>query len=80
MKKAALIQDSKLQALGLTWGRDYAHVANVHDELQLEARPEVAETVGKSGVEAIKEAGEFFLFRCPLDGAFKIGANWAETH
>jgi len=26
------------------------------------------------------EAGVFFGFRLPLDGEFKVGANWAETH
>lgn len=80
MKKAALIQDAKLRELGLVWGRDYAHVANIHDEVQIEALPEYTEIVGKAGVEAIAEAGEFFGFRCPLSGEFKVGTNWANTH
>lgn len=29
---------------------------------------------------SIVDAGEFFKFRCPLDGEYKIGSNWAETH
>jgi len=28
----------------------------------------------------MKDSGEYFSFRCPLDGEFRIGNNWAETH
>jgi hypothetical protein len=28
----------------------------------------------------MRKAGEFFAFRCPIDGEFKVGGNWAETH
>lgn len=31
-------------------------------------------------VEAIRKAGEYFNFRCSLDGEAKVGNNWAETH
>lgn len=54
--------------------------ANVHDEVQMSARPEDAEEVGKCFVWAIKEAGKQLGIRIPLDGEYKIGANWAETH
>jgi DNA polymerase I len=81
MKKAALIQNVELLKVGLKWGEDYAHVANVHDELQIEAKtPQLAQLVGETGKAAIKEAGNFFKFRCPLDGEFKVGNNWADTH
>jgi hypothetical protein len=36
--------------------------------------------VGTLGVEAIFKAGEHFKMRCPLDGEFKIGESWYETH
>lgn len=38
------------------------------------------EQIGKMAVASIQEAGTFFNFRLPLDGEFKVGANWAETH
>ena len=38
------------------------------------------ELVGKMAVTSIQEAGLYFNFRLPLDGEFKGGANWAETH
>lgn len=80
MKQALVILDHNLQAQGLIPGEDYEFVANVHDEWQIEARPELAELVGKTAVEAIRAAGEFFGFGCPLDGAYAVGATWADTH
>lgn len=85
MKKALLILDAELQAKGYRtpeqsadW--DYEFVANVHDEWQIECRKEIADDVGRIAVAAIRQAGEHFGFRCPLDGEFKVGATWADTH
>lgn len=81
MKHALVLFDTWLQnTAGLTPGKDYEFIANVHDEWQLECRPEVAETVGRLGVESIREAGRKLLPGCPLDGEFKVGNNWAECH
>ena len=55
-------------------------VANVHDEFQLEVSKEYATIVGEAAKASIVEAGEYFKLRCPLDGEYKIGANWRETH
>lgn len=59
---------------------DVWQAAHVHDEYQLIAREHLAHEVGEVAVGAIRQAGESFNFRCPLDGEYKIGANWAETH
>lgn len=80
MKLALIILDDSLQAQGLLPGKDYEFIANVHDEWQLEVSPEYAEVVGKSAVEAIRQAGVEFDFGCPLDGEYKIGKTWADTH
>lgn len=55
-------------------------VANVHDEFQIETPEEYGDRVGTLGVLAIQEAGTDFKMRCPLDGAYKIGKSWADTH
>ena len=55
-------------------------VANVHDEWQVECLEKDAEEVGRRGVQAIKDAGNFYKMRCPLDGEYKIGDSWYETH
>jgi DNA polymerase I-like protein with 3'-5' exonuclease and polymerase domains len=80
MKRANALQIEALTAQGLVWGRDYAQVAMIHDELQFSVKPELAEIVGRTGPEALKKAGQELGFRCPLDGEYKIGANWAECH
>jgi DNA polymerase I-like protein with 3'-5' exonuclease and polymerase domains len=76
MKKALCILDKKIRTN--KW--DAHFVVNVHDEFQLEVKEEHAEEVGKAAKQSIIEAGEYFNLRCPLDGEYKIGKNWAETH
>jgi DNA polymerase I-like protein with 3'-5' exonuclease and polymerase domains len=55
-------------------------VASVHDEYQFMVSKNYAEAVGNIVVWAIQQAGVDFDFRCPLDGEYRVGANWAETH
>ena len=55
-------------------------VANVHDEWQVEVNKDQADEVGKLGVQAIKDAGVSFDLNCPLDGEYKVGGSWYETH
>jgi hypothetical protein len=76
MKKALVLFHNELTKAKL----DAKMVANVHDEMQLECSEEDAERVGKMGVEAIKAAGEALGLRCPLDGEYKVGKSWKETH
>jgi DNA polymerase I-like protein with 3'-5' exonuclease and polymerase domains len=59
---------------------DAHFVCNVHDEWQLEVLEKQAETTGQMGVDAIKLTGEELNLFCPLDGEYKIGDNWSETH
>ena len=76
MKQGLVILNDrfKLEAL------DAKFVANIHDEWQIEAKEEIAEHVGQIAVESIIKAGEHFNLRCPMDGEYKIGDNWSETH
>jgi len=74
MKQALVILDEKLKDL------DATVVGNVHDEWQIEAHSSCAEEAGQLGVQSIIEAGKYFKMRCPLDGEYKIGRNWSETH
>ena len=76
MKQALVILFRKIAANKL----DAHFVANVHDEWQIEVKEEHAEKVGKLAVQSIKEAGLHFKLRCPLDGEYKIGDTWAQTH
>jgi DNA polymerase-1 len=76
MKKALVLFDDKVKAN--KWAVKY--VANVHDEAQLECPKDISEEVGKAFKQSIIEAGEHYKLRCPLDGEYKIGRNWRETH
>jgi len=76
MKKALVVLDESIRKEKL----DAKFVANVHDEGQREV-PEIhAQRVGELAVDSIKKAGIMLNLRCPLDGEYKIGNNWAETH
>ena len=79
-KQATVFLYENLTIKGYKWGEDYAQVAHVHDEVQLIARKEIAEDVGREAVKSFQLAGEHFNFRCPITGEFKIGNNWADTH
>ena len=61
-------------------GEDYTLHANVHDEVQFSCPPGKADEYGQRCVNAIIKAGETFGLLCPLDGEYKVGNNWAETH
>ena len=76
MKQALIHLHDKLKC-GIM---DAQFVANVHDEWQIETTKELAESVGQFGIQAIQQAGHTLGLRCPLDGEFKTGANWASTH
>jgi DNA polymerase I-like protein with 3'-5' exonuclease and polymerase domains len=58
----------------------YGIMANIHDEWQVECEPEIAEEVGKAAVSCIVRAGQELTPGCPLDGAYRVGNNWAECH
>jgi len=74
MKKALTILWDKLK------DKDAFVVANIHDEFQIEAKPEIADEVGKIAVDSIIQAGEHFNLRVPLGAEYRVGKSWAETH
>jgi DNA polymerase I len=80
MKKALCIYHDRITAAGLVHGVHFGYLANVHDEVQQEVLPEHAELCGETFKQAITLAGDYWNFRCRLDGAYDIGKNWHETH
>jgi DNA polymerase I-like protein with 3'-5' exonuclease and polymerase domains len=53
---------------------------NIHDEIQFSCLKEHADQLGQMFCDALAEAGRILKFNCPLDGEYKVGSNWAETH
>ena len=76
MKKALQI----FEQYAPQWKLDYKLLGSIHDEYQIEAREDQADKVGYLMVESIKAAGVQLGLECPLDGEYKVGNNWAETH
>lgn len=76
MKEALVIFEGNLKALDIP----HKFILNVHDEFQLEVPTEYAEKVGQVGRASIQAAGVTLKLRCPLDGEYKVGRNWRETH
>jgi DNA polymerase I-like protein with 3'-5' exonuclease and polymerase domains len=76
MKQALVLATERLRQNNVP----YRLVAQVHDEFQVEVPEGFEQAVGYTFRNAIRRAGEVFDLRCPLDGEFKVGSSWAETH
>ena len=76
MKQALIL----LEKYAIIYNIDYKFVLNVHDEFQVEVRADQANQFGSLAVECIERAGLDFKLNCPLDGEYKVGETWAQTH
>lgn len=76
VKIALCAQEKELKKLGL----DAPLLGVFHDEMQRECEPGVADQVGQIMVHSLRTAGEYLKLNVQLDGEYKIGQNWAETH
>lgn len=74
MKRATLFITERAQHL------DYLKVGDIHDEGQDDVAPRDADEFGRIAVEAIRDAGDFYNLKVPMDGDYKIGQTWADTH
>lgn len=84
-KKWAIEWERKMVAAGYKHGFgegcDFAWMAWVHDECQVACRTEeIAKHCIELAQEAMREVGEHWNFKCPLDTEGKMGANWAVCH
>jgi DNA polymerase I len=70
----------KQAMIKLPFIRDFELLMHVHDEFQGETEPGKEEDVGNRLVNTIVQAGKDFELRCPLDGEWKSGLTWADTH
>ena len=72
--KQALVEFVKMAKL------PYTMHANVHDEVQFSCDPKHADELGKSFCNALTKAGQVLNFNCRLDGEYKVGKTWRDTH
>jgi DNA polymerase I-like protein with 3'-5' exonuclease and polymerase domains len=71
------------EKMGTMVGDDYARVVqvlNVHDEIQLYAPVNLGDQIGQMLVDSIRETTQYFKLKCPMDGQYKIGKTWHDTH
>ena len=72
--------NEELEKAGFRWGKDYAQVLHIHDEIQFEVHKDKLEDFKTITKSIFKKTQEHFNFRCPLDGEIKVGQNWSDTH
>jgi DNA polymerase-1 len=78
--KVALFEAHDRLSKAFTYREDFAYLLNIHDEIQVECKPEIAEKVGQIMADCVAVAGQTLKSNCPLSGSFDIGDNWSETH
>lgn len=61
-------------------GIPYKLLAWVHDEVQLETKPQYGEKVGQIVADCARKAGEVLKFRCPVAAEYRVGKNWHDCH
>lgn len=76
MKQATVFIDQRSREQGI----EQYKVGDIHDESQHELSERESEAFGRLCVQAIRDAGEELNFRVPMDGDYKVGRSWAETH
>lgn len=76
MKVASIILDGWCEEKGI----DQMKVGDIHDEGQHDVLHSDAEEFGRLAVKSIIASGEELGFSVPLDGDYKVGLSWAETH
>lgn len=79
-KLATILAYDNLSTRGFVFGQDWALCAHIHDELQIECKKELADEIGQIVVRSMREAGEQLGFRVAIDGEYKTGFTWADTH
>lgn len=80
MKQSTINMEAMLADQDIRWGADWRLVAHVHDEMQVECDARVADAVGGVAVDAIRRSADVLGFKCALDGEWRRGSSWAETH
>ena len=76
MKKALCLLDE----YAILWGIDYNFIGNIHDEIQTEVRAEKSDVFGRLATSCMQAAGLYYKLNCPLEGDYKVGNTWADTH
>lgn len=80
VKQGTIIINNNLIRDGFVFGKDYAMVLHIHDEMQFVVSKEKIEQFTNIAALTFEQTRKHFNFRCPLAGEIKLGSNWSETH
>jgi DNA polymerase I-like protein with 3'-5' exonuclease and polymerase domains len=80
MAVAYVLVHEYAQGAGLKLHEDWGMLIWMHDEYQMECKPQYKEKLAALACKAIKDAGEVLNIQCPHDGDALFGNNWYETH
>lgn len=76
VKRATVYLDQWTTRDQLTWYQN----GMFHDEVQGEVYESEGPAVGELFIQGLKQAGKDYNLSCPMDGEYKIGENWSQTH
>lgn len=80
VKQGTIIINEDIHKEGLEWGKDYAMVLHVHDEMQFIVKTHLVPRFKEIAKGIFKKIETHFNFKVQLDGEIKVGKNWSETH
>jgi len=80
VKQGTIIFNEDLHKEGLVWGKDYAMVLHVHDEMQFIVKEDKINLFKMIAKRLFKKTQDHFKFKTELDGEIKVGQNWSDTH
>ena len=80
MKQVVVNIHDLLSSAGFDYGNDWQQHAMIHDEVQLSCRPGLQDEIIKHLLKSFVDAGDFYGFRCKIEGDAKVGYNWYSTH
>jgi DNA polymerase-1 len=78
--EACIMKQAMVFAAPFLYRAGAEYVLWVHDEFQVEVSEEHAKAVGETMVNAMAMAGVHFNLRVKIDGDYKVGATWQDTH
>ena len=80
MKQVVINIHEGMEDAGFYYGHHWQQHGFIHDEVQLSCLQGLEDQVAPIILKAFETAGEFFNFRCPIQGDVKRGTTWYSTH
>lgn len=78
MKRAMVYVDEEVRRAKIV--QHVLKVADIHDEHQYRVRNEYVEDFVSIAMPCFRRSGESFKYLLPIDGDYKIGKTWSQTH